>query len=927
MRPLATTVALLRRSRVERGVLALLFVLVAVTSFVVTAGPRLLSRVADDGLRYEVRAAPPAARNLQFQAVGELPGQVGDALARVRARGDEIWGQLPPGVQKVVAERGSVVDSVRFRLTDPPNYETLVAMTYQDGVEDLVRYVEGRAPVALGSPPDGSDDPRRFEVALSRAAAAEIQVGVGSRLPATADPSDPLLRRVFPRPTTPVVFEVVGLFDVPDPGAPGFFGESRLAQAAIGGSEEHPVAFATALIAPEAYLDLRAVGMPAQYRWRFFTDVDRLDVGRLATLVPDLRRLDATFGSTTGTPGDLTYRSGLLELVDRFSRRRATTEATLAVAAIGPLAVAAGAVGLVAMIIVRRRRSALLLARGRGASSRQLLAAQVLEGLLVCLPAALVGMLVAIALVPARGDVRVVLGAGGVAVAATALLVAATWPLARRARRDLEREDRPVRGPSPRRLVLEATAVGVAIVAAWLLRERSVTATLADGSSSGFDPFLAAAPVLIGIAVGLLALRLYPVPVRLLAAVASRRRDLVPVLGLRSIGRHPSAAYLPLLVLTLTVAIGVFSAVVSATIEGGQSAATWQQVGADYRIDAPSGGSLDPAVIELAGAGIPGITASATALGLDVSPPTDRSGSSTDTRLHAIDPVAYVAVIAGSPAAIGIPAVFADPPPADVGTESAPIPAVVSTRLPNGWEPRAVGDTFALQVRGESLWFVIDRIVDHFPGLRTSRSFVIAPLPSVVAAHHQSVLRPSTVFLRAPAEAGEGLAAGLAATGRSGVLTSRHAAYAALHDAPLVGAVGRGFVVALAVAAGYAALAVVAVIALDATRRARESAFLRTLGLTDRQLVGLTVVEHAPPVTLALLIGVGLGLGVAWLLAPGLELAVFIDPGAPVVLQVDWGTVIVVVVAIVLVVAVAIGASSWLGRRLDASQALRIGEA
>ena len=95
MRPSGTTAALLRRARVERGVLALLFVLVAVTSFVVTAGPRLLSRVADDGLRYEVETATPAARNLQFTAVGQLPGQEGDALARVRARGDEIWQRLP----------------------------------------------------------------------------------------------------------------------------------------------------------------------------------------------------------------------------------------------------------------------------------------------------------------------------------------------------------------------------------------------------------------------------------------------------------------------------------------------------------------------------------------------------------------------------------------------------------------------------------------------------------------------------------------------------------------------------------------------------------------------------------------------------------------------------------------------------------------
>ena len=48
------------------------------------------------------------------------------------------------------------------------------------------------------------------------------------------------------------------------------------------------------------------------------------------------------------------------------------------------------------------------------------------------------------------------------------------------------------------------------------------------------------------------------------------------------------------MVLTLTVAIGVFSAVVSATIERGQLAASWQAVGADYRIDAPRGGLLDP---------------------------------------------------------------------------------------------------------------------------------------------------------------------------------------------------------------------------------------------------------------------------------------------------------------------------------------------
>ncbi len=156
--------------------------------------------------------------------------------------------------------------------------------------------------------------------------------------------------------------------------------------------------------------------------------------------------------------------------------------------------------------------------------------------------------------------------------------------------------------------------------------------------------------------------------------------------------------------------------------------------------------------------------------------------------------------------------------------------------------------------------------------------------------------------------------------------TSRHESFAALHDAPLVLAVGSGFLVALAVAAAYAALAVVAIVALDAQRRARELGFLRTLGLTDRQLVGLTVVEHAPPVVLALGIGVALGLGVAWLLEPGLELAIFIDPAAPVVLSVDWPSIGAVVVAVVVVVAAAVGASSWAAHRLNPAEALRMGD-
>ena len=116
-----------------------------------------------------------------------------------------------------------------------------------------------------------------------------------------------------------------------------------------------------------------------------------------------------------------------------------------------------------------------------------------------------------------------------------------------------------------------------------------------------------------------------------------------------------------------------------------------------------------------------------------------------------------------------------------------------------------------------------------------------------------------------------------------------------MHDAPLVAAVGGGFALALVVAATYAAIAVVAVVVLHAQRRSREAAFLRTLGLSGRQVGLLTLVEQGLPLVLALVIGIGLGLALAWIVAPGIDLAAFSAPGATVILQVDWVSIAAVV--------------------------------
>ena len=61
-------------------------------------------------------------------------------------------------------------------------------------------------------------------------------------------------------------------------------------------------------------------------------------------------------------------------------------------------------------------------------------------------------------------------------------------------------------------------------------------------------------------------------------------RGMVPAFGLRRAARTGDVENLPLIVLLVTVAIGAFSSTIFVTVERGQTAAAWQEVGADLAI-------------------------------------------------------------------------------------------------------------------------------------------------------------------------------------------------------------------------------------------------------------------------------------------------------------------------------------------------------
>ena len=934
MRALWAAGFLLRRLRSEPGVMVMLVGLVAVTSFLFAAGPRVFNLVADDGLRHHLTAAPAVQRNLQLSSVSVIPPN-NTALETVYGLGARYREDFPDTLESLVSGQGLAITSARFGVEDPPRYRTFMSMRIQDGLEGEITLVEGRMPRAtgdqlaraafgLGPPPSGEEEATpRFEMVVSEATATEIGVVIGDRLTGDLDGTDLIIRRAVGR-RLPAEFEIVGIFAVRDPNAEVWYADRTLQAVNVGGTLENPIAYATGLVAPEAYPDLLTSSLPFRYQWRFFIDPTGFDAGGLDALIPELQRLETEYRTSsvdaTISSGTL-LRSGLLAIVRDYQAERSASEAVLSVAAMGPFALAAGAIGMIGILLVTRRRAHLALTRGRGASGLLLLGAQLWEALVLAGFASLAGLLAAVLLVPGRASPMSPLLAVATALAAALVLVLATLPVARRPLGQAGRDDPPVLRVSPRRLVLELTAVGLAVAGIVLLRQRGLQ--IGGAGSGQFDPFLAAVPVLAGVAVGLVAMRLYPLPIRGLGWLAARRRDLVPVLGLRTVGRHPAAANLPLLVLMLTAAFGAFASVVMSSVDRGQLDASYVEVGADFRIQAVPGGALSRSVEPMTIEGVEGVAPGFVDPAATFASTPQQRGQ---ILLQAVDPSAYARVTRDAPLDPAWPGAMLEGPAATPGTEESPIPAIISRRLPAGSRALLRGDLFGVTVQGQDMIFEVAGERLTFPGISPGSAFVVAPFDQLQAAYRNPPLQPTALFVTGSQDAADALTEHVRERSPSSTLVSRHGRYAALRDAPLIAAVANGFRVALVVAALYTALAVVAALTLTAARRAQDLSFLRTLGLSSRQALGLTVMEHGPPIVLALVPGIVLGVAVAALLAPGMGLTAFIGPTATFEIQVDWPTLALVTGALVGVVAAAIAASTWLIRRNHPTDALRIGD-
>ena len=921
-----------RQATAHRSVPVALVLLVLLVAGVVTAWPRLLADVDDRQTTHEIDGASPLTRDV----IGVLPmmwpflgapepgstpfapdveANVGGILLAL----EELRAEQPEPLRSLLGDPRFWVTSTRLQLVSPPD----AAIGRQDVSLKVEPQVSGEVEIIEGRWPDAPDvvDPfadlteadwidltqeeyeellvaaeapaEAFEVALSVAAAEAFEWEVGTQRRVAGEPMPLLLTGVFEADDAESDYWVHNPYSA----EPELIDDLNLGTSGHAAAYLNPAWDGSIPIEPHS-MSSSTISFSTQV-W-YPLDVDALSATEVRDAAAQVVRFTAPQPlGPEGTGIEVRFATGLGEVLDRITQQQAVTSTVLAVVSAGPLGVTLAVFLLGAQLLVSRRRSALALLSARGGSGLQLRGMLALEGLVIGLPAAVVGAAVAIALVPGRTAPADLVLTGVVALAPAALLAATSSPRGlREGRADLGARR------SRWRWIAEVVVLGATAAALVLLRQRGV-----DPGAGDTDVLLTTVPLLLAVSTCVLVLRLYPLPVRALAGVLRRRRGLTAFLGSARAVRDPAGGLVPAVALVIGVSVAVFSAVLSVTVSTGVRTTAWQGVGADLRLTGPVIDAETVADVEA----LPGVArATAIASGGTVT----LSGERVDLVL--VDPDAVRDVQADGvgietlPEALTtgtvdgrVPAVLATGVAAAVGAEPG-TDAQISVRAPVELTVVGTMDTLAGSGARNGV-LAVDRAAFAEATGRDpiARTMLIAVDDGADPTEVLERVREVVPVARAQNPAGDA----------SNFLAS-----------PMAGGMNAAITVAVLLSVVLVVVAVVMTQLLGAPARTRLVAVLRTLGIDRRQIRGTVAWELAPLAVVAILAGGLLGVLVPWVVLGAMDLRALTGGADQPALVLDPLIIGGVLGGVGLVAAMAIGVSAMMSSRADTATELRMGE-
>ncbi|WP_419817585.1 hypothetical protein [Glaciibacter flavus] len=895
-----------RRAARDVGVLACWTVLLALTVAVAIGAPRLALGVVD---------ATAADAVAQAGASADLLVE-----ARVAATGGAFdVPVIPP--EDIVAVAKSVADNL------PPT----LAAVHRDSTLSVLTGAIPTEPVA-GSP--ATSLRVQVRAGLLTASASRALTVVDGRLPAD---SAGVIEGVVSRSTADAAGIVVGTrLGLSFAGAVGaqveIVGIAEAPASSVAASRQIPSSFraptsgagssvgTTVLVTPTGLTAaVQAGGEPATATMRERVRRPAFTAERVDEVARESRQLELDPSSLLpNSPYTIQARSTFDDVQLAFAARERTVRAQFVVLTVGVLAIALLVLLIIGGVLVRRRAADVALERARGSSLSAVAFRAAGEAVVV----GVIGCGMGLGLVAAAASASRAAAAPGLIVdpswlvaalliAVLALPLQTVWqawraeagrrtPADRRDRDALRRRARTVH------VIVDVAVVLLAVVAVISLQSRGL-----GGGAGGVDLVAAAAPVLVAAAVTVLVARVYRWPVRAIAAVARRSRGAWGLLG--AVRAERSLAVLPLLALTLAVALVAADAVLAATVRAGQEDASWARVGADARLEARG---ADPIDADVAGRvrdadGVTGASAQFVGDSVDI----DLGTASTLATVVAVDRH-YPDLVAALPALPGVVS------PTDAGafrslkpSGDGPLPVVVDRTVAE----RLVSDDLTITFGDIDVPARVVATVDDGPSGSESGPFLFADLDALAAAA-PDVVAADTVVAVGP---GSARALRLADAGAVTTRAAWLARWRAQADvAGVQAAIGLGTgMLALFALVGFAGW-----MAGGSRERTRSAALLRTVGMPSAVRLFLALADELALVIAATIGGVVAAIALVWATTSGLGLGALtggVVTPAPVV---PSATVPVVIAGMVGAVAIGLLVDAVATRRHRSIDVLRAGE-
>jgi putative ABC transport system permease protein len=959
------------RSRPVRGIYIWLALLTLFAVFASTAGAREALATRTQAVRQTIAANPPLSRTITVQSTWS---GVQGALSTVSTVGppptvtpsviSDVGGQLYKNFNRGVvslAPSGTDLSLMTTGLNLLPNTMPGTGGTpvkieiteRQPFSAQQLRLVKGSFPVATPAPPPTSGaglpvivQPGAKPVIVNPSTGKPVAAGPGDGTPSSQ------LRQATKLPVIQVVmstqtakkfglhagseFEmtgperettgqiskvdilVTGLVAPVEPTSVFWTVDPTIVAPDLQGSNDNPYWAGAVMVSPgetsevEQYFSSASV----QLEWVFPLAASALTAQQVQPLASALDSLSTQVPTLTGEVAQvapsLTVSSNLLYALQQFIATAQSVDTLLWLLYVSLTITGLAVLLLAGRMVAMRRRGELAVIRARGASLRQIALGTAAGAALVCVPAAVLGVVLAVLAVPGAGSVQGAGAAGGwwppiavlvVAVCGPAIIAAWQHRLPKRGITDRRQTT------ARRRLIVEVMLIAAAVAGIVVFRNQGSQA------GSGVNLYTSSAPVLVAIPVVIIVLRLYPLALRGLLRLSTRTSRAPAFLGLARASRTALTPALPAFALVLALTVAAFAGMVRDAVTNGEVATSWQTAGADAAVSPAPNLIIPPnAVRDMAD--VPGVTHATSVWNALWQTP-----DGAQLNVLAVDPASYAALVASSQ---GYPQVRA-------GLLAAPTTA--GAAQPVLASPQAVADLGRGAVSLSTYQAVVAPVRVQVAGVLSSTpafpgggAFVIVPVAAIKSTATPPAPTPTNQVLLNGGSIDHGrLSAVVTHQLFGGTVTYRSDVLAGLTSGPLQHGAFTLFTLAVGVAAALGLAVMLLELALGASERDSTLARLATMGLGEGQRAWVVALEVLPAVIAAAVAAWACAVTLPRVLAPDINLSVFTGTSIPVPLAANVVSVAVPLLGLALVAAASLGIEIRWGRRRGATS-LRVGE-